>query len=54
MQFSDFLSLVKVIRMLYGVEIATLYFEKNKGKFDTLFSFDYNEITKSIQSESEK
>lgn len=42
MLFSEFLSLVKVLKMLYGSHIATAFFEKNIALFydldDTEFS----------------
>lgn len=41
LSLSEFLDNVKVIRMLYGVTIATLYYEKNINEFfgdDSLIS----------------
>lgn len=41
MTFSDFMQLVKVLRMLYGINLATLYFEKNIVNF---YHFNENDL----------
>jgi len=40
MQFTDFLSLVKIIRMLYGVTEAKKFFLDNIKQFDKVISSD--------------
>ena len=42
MRFDEFLSLVKVIKMLYGSHIATIFFEKNIGNYYKLTLDDLN------------
>jgi len=44
MQFNEFLQLVKVIRMLYGTEIAADVFAKNISKY---YNLNYHEFVKS-------
>lgn len=44
MQFSDFLSLVKVIRMLYGIRTAKDFFEQNLALFESVVDTDFTTL----------
>lgn len=46
MQFSEFLDLVKVLKMLYGTQIAEKFFTKNISLYYDLDSASLNKITK--------
>lgn len=46
MLFTEFLALVKVIRMLYGLQIADEFFKKN---IDRYYDLSYDELSKSIK-----
>jgi len=46
MLFSEFLDLVKVMKMLYGREIAEKFFTKNVTSFYNLDSESLNQVKK--------
>jgi len=50
MSFSEFLDLVKVLRMLFGRDIADQYFTKN---IDLYYNLNYNANSVSIHSQTE-
>lgn len=51
MSFTEFLSLVKVVRMLHGREVAIIFFKNNIAKF---YQLNYDDISASIKrTESE-
>jgi hypothetical protein len=45
----DFLSLIKVLRMLYGVEMATKTFEQNRHLF-----YDLDNLSKNSEKRKDK
>lgn len=47
MNFNEFLSLIKVIRMLYGRDFAEIVFAKN---IDQYYDLNSEELTKSQQT----
>jgi len=55
MLLSDFLNMTKVLRMLYGVEVAKEYFEKQINEFgelniSDLFSYtSYDKVTSTTE-----
>lgn len=53
MTFLEFLQLTKVIRMLYGKELAVVFFEKSIDKFYGLSKNELNESIKQVNKESE-
>lgn len=44
MLLSDFLTLVRIIRSLYGSKAARTFFEENKDKFSTLSDVDVEKL----------
>lgn len=54
MPFNDFLSLVKVIKMLYGSHIATIFFEKNIENYYKLILDDLNTSKKKREHDEVK
>lgn len=46
MKYEEFLNTTKVLRMLYGLEVATIFFERNVVKFYDLNSDDLSDTLK--------
>lgn len=49
MTLNEFLSMVKVLRMLYGKQLAIEFFEKNVKHFPNLSIDDLNSLKKSAK-----
>lgn len=47
MNYSDFLNTTKVLRMLYGLEVSTAFFEKNIGSF---YNLNAEDLAKTIDN----